>query len=205
MQYIPTGPGGQIQVPATIERYQKAPNLVANVYHTATYTIADGFDGTKAWSQNAQGRVTEPLAIDQNRAKRDSDFYLPLDLKQQYAKLDVQGIERVNGRDAYVVVGTAAGDLPERLYFDTQSGLLLRKATALPTFAGNSPSQVDYSDYRDTGSGTKFPYTITSNPANPRTVLYGIAVFQVTKVEDNKPIDDAKIGRPASPAAPPAR
>jgi photosynthetic reaction center cytochrome c subunit len=200
-QYIPTGPGGGVPVPALVERYQKAPNLAVDTYHTATYTISDGFDGSKAWAQNAQGRVSEPLAIDQDRAKRDSDFYLPLDLKQEYPKLEVQGIERVDGRDAYRVVGTPEGDLPERLYFDTQSGLLLRKATALPTPVGNSPFQVDYSDYRDTGSGVKFPYTITTTPANPRTVLYGTAVFQVTKVEDNKPIEDAKFDRPASKSA----
>ena len=117
--------------------------------------------------------------------------------------MEVQGIERVNGRDAYLVIGTPQGDLPERLYFDTQTGLLLRKATALLTFAGNSPFEVNYSDYRDTGSGVKFPYLIMMTPANSRTVLYGAAVLQVTKVEDNKTIENAKIARPESKPGPP--
>ena len=200
-QYIPTGPEGQVPVSATVERYQKAPNLVTNIYYTATYTIADGFDGTKAWSENAQGRATEPISIDQVRAKRDSDFYLPLNLKQQCAKMEVQGIERVNGRDAYLVVGTPQGDLPERLYFDMQTGLL-RKATVLPTFTGNSPFEVNYSDYRDTGSGVKFPYLIMMIPANSRTVLYGTVILQVTKVEDNKTIENARIARLESKPGP---
>jgi len=201
-QYIPTGPGGQVPMPATIERDQKAPNLIVNTYHTAGYTISDGFDGTNAWSQDARGRVTAPSSVDQMRAKRDADFYLPLDLKQQYPKMEVQSVERVNDRDTYVVVGTPQGDLPERLYFDTQTGLLLRKESVLATQAGNSPFQVNYQDYRDTGSGVKFPYLITLYPASARTVLYGTATINVTKVQDNVPLDNAKFAKPESKAAP---
>ena len=94
-QYIPTGPGGVVPVPATIEIDQKAPNLTVNIYHTATYTISNGFDGTKAWSQDMRGRVIEPPSVDQGRVKRDADFYVPLNLKQQYTRTVVRGVERV--------------------------------------------------------------------------------------------------------------
>jgi hypothetical protein len=125
--------------PATIERDLKAPNLVLDVYRTPAYTIADGFHGTKSWSQNAQGRVSEALAIDQSRAKRTSDFYEPLDLKKEYSQIRVAGVERVHGRATYVLICEPQGDIPEKLYFDTLTGLLLRKWTALPTQTGNSP------------------------------------------------------------------
>ena len=39
-QYLPTGPGGVVPTPATIERDLKAPNLVVNIYRTPTYTIS---------------------------------------------------------------------------------------------------------------------------------------------------------------------
>jgi hypothetical protein len=200
-QFIPTGPGGGVPMPATIERAQKAPNLVVNIYHTPTYTISDGFDGTKAWSQDMRGRVSEPQNIDQMRAKRDADFYLPLDLKKVYAKMEVRRIANVNGHDAYVVAATPQGDTNERLYFDVNTGLLIRKASVLPTQAGNSPFQVDYDDYRNTGSGVKFPYLITMSPANPRTVLYGTATINVTKVEDNAPVETSKFAKPESKVA----
>jgi photosynthetic reaction center cytochrome c subunit len=201
-QYIPSGPGGSVPVPATVERDQKAPNMLVNIYHTGAYTISDGFDGTKAWAQNPQGVVADAAAIDQGRAKRDADFYLPLNLKQQYPTMRVQGIERVNDRDAYVVMGIPQGERPERLYFDTQTGLLLRKQTTLPTQAGNSPYQVDYADYRDTGSGVKFPFLITMNPASERTVLFVTATIHVTGVKDNATIDNSKFAKPASKPAP---
>ena len=202
-QSLPSGPGGSVPVPASIERLQKAPNLVVNTYRTPTSTTSDGFDGTRAWSQNAQGRVTEPPnTIDQGRAKREADFFLPLNLKQQYAKLEMKSIERVNDRDAYLVVGTPQGDLPERLYFDALTGLLLRKETVLPTPAGNSPFQVNYADYRDPGSGVKFPYLITMSPASPRSVLFTTTVLRVTTVRDNAPIEDAKLAKPQPRPAP---
>ena len=200
-QYIPTGPGGTVPVPATIERSQKAPNLVVNVYRTPTYTISDGFDGTRAWAQAANGRVAEPGATDQMRAKRDADFYLPLDLKQTYAQMQVRNIENVNGHDAYVVIARPQGDRAERLYFDVQTGLLVRKWNSLATPAGEAPFQVDYQDYRDTGSGVKFPYVIIMNPANARTEPSSTATIRVTKVQDNAPLDSSKFVKPESKTA----
>jgi photosynthetic reaction center cytochrome c subunit len=202
-QYIPTGPGGGTLVPAAIERDQKAPNLVVTTYHTPTYTISEGFDGSQAWAQDMRGRVTETQGVDQGRAKRDADFYLPLDLKQAYTKMEVRQVAKVNGHDAYEVIGTPEGDNPERLYFDVLTGLLIRKQTTLTTQAGPSPFQVDFDDYRDTGDGVKFPYTITMSPASERTVLNGTATIYVTKVEDNAPIESSKFSKPESKA--PAR
>jgi outer membrane lipoprotein-sorting protein len=202
-QFIPTGPGGTVPTPAAVERYLKAPNLAVTVYRAPTYTISQGFDGKTAWSQDQAGRVSEPIKLDTGRAMRAADFYEPLNLKQQYTKMTVTGIERVRDHDAYVVVGVPQDDAPERLYFDTQTGLLVRKQTVLPTPVGNSPFETDFEDYRDTGSGVKFPFLIQMNPANARTELAPTATLRITKVEDNAPIDDAKFVRPESrqPAA----
>jgi hypothetical protein len=197
-QYIPTGPGGTTPTPAAVERYQKAPNLAVTIYRAPAYAISEGFDGTTAWSQNQAGRVTEPVKLDIGRAARAADLYEPLNLKKQYAQLTVRGIETVNGRDAYLVVGIPHDDKPESLYFDTQTGLLLRKQTVLPTPIGDSPFQMDFEDYRDTGSGVKIPFVIHMNPANPRTELAPDATLRITKVEDNTAIDSAKFVKPAS-------
>lgn len=199
-QYIPTGPGGVVPMPAAIERDSKAPNLAVNIYRTPGYTIADGFDGSTAWTENAQGRVVDAGRIDERRARRAADFYEPLNLKNEYAELNVTGIERVDDRDAYVIVARPDGDLPERLYFDVQTGLLLRKWSSLQTPTGNCPFQVSYSDYRDTGSGVKFPFVIRMNPAGPRLELGTTATILITKVQDNVAIDDGKFAKPPSPA-----
>jgi hypothetical protein len=196
-QFIPTGPGGTVPTPAAIERYQKAPNLAVTIYRAPAYAIAQGYDGTTAWSQDQAGRVTEPVRIDVARAARAADLYEPLNLKRQYATITIKGIETVNHRDAYLVVGVPQGEPPESLYFDTQTGLLLRKQTILTTPIGGSPFQTDFDDYRDTGSGVKVPFLIHMNPATARTELAPEARLRVTTVEDNKVIDDAKFAKPA--------
>ena len=112
--------------------------------------------------------------------------------------MTVRGIEKVNNRDAYVIVGVPQNDSPERLYFDAQTGLLVRKVTVLPTPVGDSPFQVDFEDYRDTGSGVKVPFLIQMNPANPRTELAPAATLRVSKVEDNVVIEDSKFTKPAA-------
>jgi hypothetical protein len=197
-QYIPTGPGGVIPTPAAVEHFQKAPNLSVTIYRAPTFSIAEGYDGTTAWSQNQAGRVADPVKVDAGRAARAADFYEALNLKQEYAELVVRGIERVNGHDAYLVVGTPAGDKPESLFFDTQTGLLLRKQSVLPTPIGDSPFQTDYDDYRDTGSGVKVPYLVHMSPAGARTELAPDTTLRVIKVEDNPALDYARFVRPAS-------
>jgi photosynthetic reaction center cytochrome c subunit len=197
-QYIPTGPGGTVPTPANVERYLKAPNLAVTIYRTPAYAISQGYDGTSAWSQDQAGRVTEPVTVDVGRAARAADFYEPLNLKREYPQMTVRGIEQVNGHDAYLVVAVPQGDLPESLYFDMNTGLLLRKQTVLPTPIGGSPYQADFDDYRDTGSGVKFPFLIHMSPSNARTELAPETTLRVTKVEDNKAIEDSKFTKPAA-------
>ncbi|MBZ5661317.1 MAG: photosynthetic reaction center cytochrome c subunit [Acidobacteriia bacterium] len=200
---IPAGPGGTSEVPARGQIYLKAPNLRLSVASTDKATIQDGFDGAVAWTQNARGEVNPLSPAEQPRAKRNANFYEPLELKGEYEKLEVRAVEKVNNRDAYVVVGTPAGESPETLYFDTQSGLLVKKITTLPNVVGASPYEVEYDDYRDTSSGVKFPFLIRSIPANPLSAVVSRTTIRVEKVDDNVPIDDSKFVKPQSKPAPP--
>jgi len=211
-QDIPTGAGGRMPVQAQVEIYQKAPNLVLNVYHTDKFTIADGFDGTTSWAQNARGVVANDSGIDLARAKRNADFYVGLDLKSEYTRLTVTGTEKVNNRDAYVLTGIVRGAGPDRLYFDTQTGLLLRRLTLQPTPFGSTPTEVDYDDYREDGSGVKLPFVVRMTPGSAAAVLAVSSTIRVQKVQENPPVDDSKFVKPqskpattAAPAAPAAR
>jgi outer membrane lipoprotein-sorting protein len=205
-QDIPTAVGGRVPVQGQVEIYEKAPNLVLNVYHTDKFTISDGFDGATSWAQNVRGIVTNDSGIDLARAKRSADFYLGLDFKSEYTRLTVTGTEKVNNRDAYVVVGIVQGAGPDRLYFDTRTGLLLRRLTLQPTPFGGTPTEVDYDDYRDAGSGVKLPFTIRMTPGSAGAVLAVSSTIHIQKVVENAPVDSSKFVKPESkPAAPAAR
>jgi hypothetical protein len=183
-------------VHAVMQQYWKAPNQWVATLQTVNAKTARGFDGSVAWIQDARGTVTEstgpvpapPLA----RVKRAADFYEALNLKQAYSQVTTRGMVKVNDRDAYLVVGTPAGDLPEQLYFDKETGLLVRKGTATPTAFGDYAIQTDFEDYREVG-GVKYPYlvrTIGVSPADSTTMF-------VERIENNPPLDNVTFLKPA--------
>ena len=198
---IPTGPGGTVPMPAQMEQYWKAPNLVMTVNRSPTFSTSDGFDGTTAWAQNMTGAVNDAPAVDLARDERSGGLNEAITLKREYDRMEVQGIENVNGRQAYLLAGYPLADSPERLYFDTISGLLLRKVTTLPTPFGNSPFEVDYDDYRDTGSGVKMPFWIRMIPATPRSAMSSRSSIRIQKVQDNVEVDNSKFSKPQPKAA----
>jgi hypothetical protein len=180
---------------ALIQQIAKAPNQWVVTLQSANAKTARGFDGSVAWIQDARGGVTEstgavpapPLA----RVKRTSDFYEPLNLRQAYTQVATRALVKVNERDAYLVVGTPAGDLPEQLYFDKETGLLVRKGTATPTAFGDYGIQMDFEDYREVG-GVKYPYivrTIGVSPADSTTTY-------VERIENNPMLDNVTFVKP---------
>jgi photosynthetic reaction center cytochrome c subunit len=190
--------------------YSKAPNLELTVYdtqgtdatlaiyHTPPGTSLDGFDGKTAWVQDQKGAVDKQLALDETRVARNASFYECLNLKSEYESMAVTGTEQIGGQNAYVVVGHPANDFPEKLDFDVQTGLLLRKSGVMPTPLGNSPFEILYDDYRDAGDGVKIPFLIQSFPATPRQNPTSYSIIHVTEVHDNVSLNDAKFKMPAT-------
>ena len=197
-QDVPTGPGGVNPAPAQIELYQKAPNLLLRVAKTNQATLLSGFDGSTAWGQDPRGKVVPAVELEAIRERRGADLYEPLNIAREYSNLKVEGTEKVGAVEAYVLVGRPSEGIPVRFYFDTKSGLLVRRLTVVPTLAGDSPYQVDYEDYRDGGSGVKYPFRIQMEPAGSRTELITHSTLQVQRIQENVAIDDAKFVKPES-------
>jgi hypothetical protein len=188
-------PPGQAVPPAfPIEQYSKAPNLSVVIGRPANAVTGNGFDGTTAWTQDAQGHTTQLAGNAANRARRDADFYPALNMKQEYQRLTVQGVEKIGDRESYVLVAVPQGESPERFYFDTQSGVLLRHQTISPSAVGNVPIAIDYENYRNAGNGVKMPFVVhIVGPSRP-----DCATIIVDKVQLNAPIDNSKFAKPES-------
>jgi hypothetical protein len=115
-------------------------------------------DGKEAWM--TQGDNTRPLdGIQAQQAGRLADLGLPLRAKERYASLAVQRYASLDGVNAIVLTGRPAPDVFEQLYFDRDSGLLLRRVVSTRTAMGVLPEQIDYSDYRDV-NGVKLPFQV---------------------------------------------
>jgi hypothetical protein len=93
-------------------------------------------------------------------------------------------------RPVNVVQGTGPRGLVATLYFDAESGLLLRIVRYGKSPIGRVPTQVDFADYRDVG-GIKLPFKMVFAWMDGRDAI------QISDVKTNVPIDESKFGRPA--------
>jgi photosynthetic reaction center cytochrome c subunit len=178
-----------------IEVYAKAPDKRISSMHLPNGDSITAFDGKQGWLSNA-GHPHMMSAAENDAARIDSDFYFASHVKTLFQKFSVVPGEKIDGHDTYLVFGRNEGQPPLRLYFDQQSGLLLRLVRYAETALGRMPTQIDYSDYRDT-DGVKIPYRWTlARPGNRFTI-------QIDDVKQNVPVDDAKFAAPPQPPSPP--
>jgi hypothetical protein len=99
----------------------------------------------------------------------------------------------IDDHDVEVVQGDNDDGTPVRLYFDKQSGLLLRQFRFTNTVVGFNPVQIDYADYRDV-AGVKFPFKLTTTWTDGQTII------EFQQVRTNVPVDNDKFVKPMTPA-----
>jgi photosynthetic reaction center cytochrome c subunit len=178
-----------------IEVYAKAPDKRLSITHLPNGESITAFDGKQGWLGNP-GRTQMMSAAENAAARIDADLYFASHVKTLYQKFTVVPGEKIDGHDTYLVIGRNEGQPPLRLYFDQQSGSLLRLVRYAETALGRMPTQIDYADYRD-ADGVKIPYRWTlARPGNRFTI-------QIDDVKQNVPVDDAKFAPPPPPPPPP--
>jgi hypothetical protein len=75
------------------------------------------------------------------------------------------------------------------LYFDRNSGLLLRMVRYTETPVGRNATQIDYADYREL-DGVKSPFRWTLSRTNGRFTI------QIAEARNNAVIEDARFLKP---------
>lgn len=181
---------------ATIEIYAKAPNkmlMITTASPPAKSVYAQGFTGTSAWGQINHGRVVSLEGTELLQATRDAEFYKGLSyFRGEFARITLKGKERIGEREAYVIQGMNTEDFYEKLFFDTKTGLLVRRYGELKTALGPLPFQADYEDYREV-DGVKLPFTIRwSLPGNGWT-------DRISEIKHNAQVDETKFSMPKTP------
>jgi hypothetical protein len=194
---------GTVDIPAhnvhsTMEVLRKAPDKALATLHSQMGDVVEGFDGTAGWESRARRGVREETGDELVRVREWADFIPGLDLKTQYSRAMVSGIEKINGQDAFRVIAFRKGGGMERFYFDTQTALLVELDTRIDSPLGALPLQTSFQDYRDV-SGVKIPWTIRVARMDATTI------YKWETVEANVAADDARFAMPAAPASPPAK
>jgi len=177
-----------------VEVFAKAPDKRLTVTHSPNGDSMTAFDGHVGWLGGMGRPPREMTAAEAEAFKLDADFYFPVHLKQVFTQFRVRPPEKVEEHEAYLVLGLRQGQPPVRLYFDEQTGLLVRLVRYAETALGRLPTQIDYADYRD-ADGVKLPFRWTlARPGGRFTI-------QVDQVQQNVAIDDAKFAEPPAPAS----
>lgn len=175
------------------ELKQSAPNKVLFVRTPANgQTMRVAYNGQEA-AATIGGHANPIHGFELEALKLDANFFRNLNLKQQYTRMQSPPFpQKIEGHEVKMVRGTLPDNQgQETLYFDSQSGLLVRRVTALRTALGGIPQQYDYSDYRDV-NGVKIPFvTKVSTPENIQTRT-------VTEAKFNVPVSERDFAVPVS-------
>ncbi|HEX3741508.1 MAG TPA: c-type cytochrome [Terriglobales bacterium] len=178
-----------------IDIYAKAPEKRISFTHMQEGDSVTAFNGHEGWLGTPGRPMREMHGSDLDSAAIDADLQLPVHLKQMLTDANIRGTEKVGDHEANVVVGKREGKPPLILYFDQQTGLLVRLIRYGDTALGLLPTQIDYADYRE-ANGVQVPYRWTLARPNGRFTI------QVTDLKQNVPVDDAKFVKPASAEQP---
>ena len=186
-----------------VQVFARAPNQRTTVLRSQYGDTTTTFDGRSGWQ--ASPIESKPLPIvaltggNLEGTAVEAELSFPGQIKQVLTNWVVGPVTVIGDREARIVQGRKASGTPIKLYFDEETGLLVRLvrySTQSPV--GRVPTQVDFEDYRDV-SGIKFPFKWTSTWTNGRTV------HQLKNVQINPTIPAATFTRPVPPARPAAR
>jgi hypothetical protein len=175
-----------------IEIYSEAPEKRISLTHPPTGTSVTAFNGEVGWL-SMPGGFHSMTAAEGEAARIDAELRFAARVRELYKDFKVLPGEPVGGRATYLVVAKAPGKPTLNLYFDQDDGLLLRLIRFAETPLGRNPTQVDYSDYRQT-DGVKLPYRWTLARPN------GAFTIQVESVQQNVPVDEKLFVMPEPPA-----
>jgi hypothetical protein len=173
-----------------VEVFDRAPAQRAAVMHLPNGDNVTTFDGEQGWTVSPGHPVLEMPASEVEGAMIDADLQFALHLKNEFGELQVARPEKTGDHETYQLVALRNGEPRLRLYFDEQSGLLLRIVRYSESPLGLNPTRVDYGDYRAV-DGVQVPHRWTvARPGGQFTI-------QITEVKQNGPISEEKFKRPS--------
>ena len=174
-----------------VEILAKAPTKRVTKMHLPGGDSVTAVNGDEGWLSTPGRGAREMGPSELFGATVDAQLFFPSGLRQFFKVLRVLRKEQVHGREAYLLAGIYDNQPPVRLYFDLETGLLVRMMRYADTPVGRNPAQIDYEDYRQ-DSGLRIPFRWTvARPGGGFTI-------QIEHLQQNVPIGDDKFDKPAS-------
>ena len=182
----------------------KRPLKMHNEVTIQNKTVVRSFNGKDAgWVTNPfVGKdAPEPMSVDEMKdAFNEADFDGPLvDAKAKGNSIELAGTEKVEGRDTYILKVTHKDGQVSSYSFDTKTFLLAKWSGADAVNGEPVTRETFFRDYRDV-NGLKFAFELISNTPGAEVTQRIV----VEKIELDPQIDEARFGKPPTPAPAPS-
>jgi outer membrane lipoprotein-sorting protein len=184
------------------EIYAKAPRQLTTIAHTQNGDTTTTLNGQEGWIASVDKPVRLlPLlpGAELDAAAIDAALWLPAGIKE--ALTDWRSgfpLATIDDKEVTIIQGTAAGKSRIKLFFDNETGLLVRQLRYSDTPVGIVPIQVDYSNYKEV-AGVKLPFRTIVTWTNGQTTV------ELTDVQPNAAMLASRFSKPAPATVVPAK
>ena len=198
----------------TVERVERAkasgPTEIIvkqnKVRMTETLTsgvITRGWNGTTAWVQSsrginqASGESLKAMKTTPTTTIASDGLFGPIKIPDSASRARLIGVARINDRESYQLIIEDSSTQSIQLFFDVESGFLLRRVNVTNTMLGPLNVQWDFSDYRDV-SGIKVPFLIRTSDVSS----YDTVVRRFSEIKIDSSVNENMFDVPRVPSGP---
>jgi hypothetical protein len=172
-----------------IEIYTSGDHFFVSSVGSSGKKVEQALTAAGDWSRNKDG-VQPMRPSDAEVVRGNAIAFAPFEPKLPDKALTFSKT-KLGDHETWEVAGQLDDKTRERLYFDTASGLLVRRVITRVSPIGRIPEQTDYDDYRDVG-GVKVPFSVRLSLVDP----WSSSIRKYSSIELGVPVDEKMFEMP---------
>jgi hypothetical protein len=182
---------------AVVVRENKRPGSVREEFSIQGMTGINANDGRTGWKIEPWNGRRDPEALGEDEMHGildDADFDGPLvNYQAKGNRVEYQGVEQIEGSDAYKLKVTRPNGDVSFFYLDTEYYLPIRIDTQRMIRGAPQESETSLGDYKQV-AGVYLPFSFESGAKGSSSADRSKTTFD--KIEANVPLDDQRFARP---------
>jgi len=191
-----TGGGG---FEAVVVQENKRPNSVREEFSIQGMTGINAYDGTSGWKIEPWQGKRDPEALGEEEMHGildDADFDGPLvNYQAKGNRVEYQGVEQIEGSDAYKLKVTRPNGDVSFYYLDTEYYVPIRIDTQRMIRGAPQEFETSLGDYKQV-AGVYLPFSFESGPKGSSSADRSKITYD--KIEANVPLDNTRFARPGA-------
>jgi hypothetical protein len=191
-----TGGGG---FEAVVVQENKRPNSVRNEFSIQGMVGINAYDGHDGWKIEPWNGKRDAEALGEEEMHGildDADFDGPLvNYQAKGNRVEFQGVEQIEGSDAYKLKVTRPNGDVSFYYLDTEYYVPIRIDTQRMIRGAPQESETSLGDYKQV-NGVYLPFSSESGPKGSSSTDRGKITYD--KIEANVPLDNQRFTRPGA-------